>query len=210
MPKDSAPPSIARAVWFAAVLSLLVTAIRLWGEQEGWAPAIFSPQPGGGMSPLGIAWLVIPFGFVFGRRLAANGHRPVSTKKALLYPLLAFALTIGVFAASFQLDIEWRPRAIVTNVASVLIGLLAFAAWRRCWFVLAFYGVLARLPVIVVQYVSVERGWNNHFAKGPPNFDPADALFLLTIAQSTFWPFAFTTIVGGFFAALGALTVRRG
>lgn len=209
MPKDSAPPSIARAVFFAAFLSLLVTAVRLWGEQEGWAPAVFSTEPGGGMSPLGISWLVIPFGFVFGRRLAANGHRPVSTKKALLYPLLAFALTIGVFAASFQIDMAWRTRAIASNTTVALLGLLVFIAWRRCWFVLAFYGVLARIPVIVAQYVSVERGWNNHFAKGPPKSDPADVLFLLTLAQSTFWPFAFTTMVGGFFAALGALTVRR-
>ncbi|MFY9344633.1 MAG: hypothetical protein WAT39_19225 [Planctomycetota bacterium] len=201
--------SISGAVFIAALISLVVTLVRLLGEQQKWAPALFGTSSGGGGAILGITWLVLPFGFWFGRRLAQNGHRPASTGKSLLLPLLGFGLAIGVGMTVFNLDLSWHTRAWCMNIGTALAGLLAFVAWRRCWFVCAFYGVLARVPVIVVQYVSLEKGWDNHFAKGPPGSDPADLLFLLTLAQAVFWPFAFTTLVGGFFAALGALTVKK-
>lgn len=70
-------------------------------------------------------------------------------------------------------------------------------------------GVLARVPVILVQYESIRRGWDSHYAKLPPDANPDDALFVLTMAQSVVWPFGWTVIVGGIAAALDAATVRR-
>jgi hypothetical protein len=208
-PEVSQPPSIRRAVLVAALISLLVTAIRLYGEQHDWNAFLFNKAPGGGGSPLGITWLTIPFGFWFGRRLAQNRNLPRSTGKALLFPLLGVALAFGVFKAVPLVIDDLRQSFVVTSILVALCGLFTFAAWRRAWFVLVCFGILARIPVILVQYESLRRGWNNHFASLPPTVPPEDALFVLTMAQCTFWPLAFTPLVGGLFAALGALTVRR-
>jgi hypothetical protein len=208
MPDAASPPSVTRAVLLAAIVSLLVTALRLYGEQQNWAPTVFAKEPGGS-SWFGITLLVLPFGFWFGRRLAHNGHRPASTGKALLLPVAGIAAIGGLGYLLMQTTESWTVRAYGFNTLAVLAGLATFVAWRRAWFVLAFYGVLARLPVVLVQYESIQRGWDNHFAKGPPGSDPNDALFLLTLAQCAMWPFGWTVLVGGFCAAIGAATVRK-
>ena len=38
---------------------------------------------------------------------------------------------------------------------------------------------------------------------------PESLMYGLTMAQCGFWPFGFTVLVGGVFAILGALTVKR-
>ena len=202
-------PSVRKVVLAAAGISLAITLLRFFGEREAWNPQFFSRQPGGGGALLGITWLVLPFGFWFGRCLAKNGQRPSTTGKALLLHVIGIAIVAAVFFASFKVTDDWRLRGYISNAGAVAAGLLALVAWRSAWFTLVGYGLLARIPVIVVQYLSVTNGWDNHFAKGPPGSDPADVLFLLTMAQSFFWPFGFTTLVGGVFAILGAATVRR-
>ncbi len=204
-----APRSIAKAVLVSAVIALAVNLVRLYGELASWDPFWFNREAGGGGSPLGISWLVIPFGFWFGRRLAQNGHRPASATRALLFPLLGIALMVGVFVGAFQLVGEWRHRAIVMNVGAFCCGLFAFAGWKRAYFVNLTAGLLARIPVAVIQFLAIERAWDVHFAKGPPGAPAHDVPFLLTLAQAVLWPFGFTVLVGGLFAALGALTVRR-
>lgn len=130
-------PSIVMAVLIAAFLTLLVTALRLLGEQRGWSPAIWNREPGGGGSPLGISWLVLPFGFWFGRLLAKNGHRPAATGKALLFPILAMVAVVGAVALIAKVGVDWITRAYLVSVIGFAVGLSVFAAWRRAWFVLA-------------------------------------------------------------------------
>jgi hypothetical protein len=201
--------SVTAAVLMAALLSLAINAVRLYGERHGWAPAVFSTEPGGGNSPLSISFLVLPLGFWFGRRLAQNGHRPVHLGKALLFTLLGFGIVIGGGFLAFQMTDDWLYRSYAFNTLGVLAGLLVFVAWRRAWVTLVAYGLLARIPVAAIQFQAVERGWDVHFAKGPPGSNPDDALQMLTLAQLLVWPFGFTVLVGGLFAALGAATVRR-
>jgi hypothetical protein len=76
-------------------------------------------------------------------------------------------------------------------------------------FVNVLAGILARIPVTIIQNMSVEQNLDVHFAKGPPGSDPADAHFLLTLTQTSLWPFGFTALLGGLFAVLGSWTVRR-
>lgn len=202
-------PSVRSAVLTAAAISCAITMLRFFGERQGWDPQYFSRQPGGGGALVGITWLVLPFGFWFGRRLAKSGQRPAATGRALLLHVVGIAIVAGAFVASFKITDDWRFRGYFNNALAVAAGMLALLAWRSAWFTLVCYGVLARIPVIVVQYFSVTNGWDNHFAKGPPGSNAADVLFLLTMAQSFFWPFAFTPLVGGIFAILGAASVRR-
>jgi hypothetical protein len=206
---DSHAPGLRRAVWIAALLSFAVTVVRLAGENLGWAPSLFDVRPGGGLSPLGITWLVPLFGFWFGRRLARAGSAPASTWRALSLHLLGIGLIVAVFVLVFRAVDDWRMRSVLVNAGTFACGLLALFAWPKCWRVLVCYGLLARAPVMLAQVLSVRLGWSNHFAKGPPGSDPDDALFLLTLAQCVFWPFPFTVLVGGAFATIGAVTARR-
>ncbi|MDO8349132.1 MAG: hypothetical protein Q7T30_02770 [Planctomycetota bacterium] len=214
------PRSILHAVLIAAALSLAVNLVRLYGELQKWAPAVFNTEGGGGGSPLGISWLVIVFGFWFGRRLAQNGHRPASTGKSLLLCLAGVGVMVGAAYVAFTFigppgvdavltDDEWRLRSLVFNGGAAAGGLLLLAGWARAWFVLVFYGLLARVPVIVIQFIAIENQWDTHFSKGPPGMQASVLPFALTIAQAVLWPFGFTVLVGGLFATLGAWSVRR-
>ncbi|MBL8752885.1 MAG: hypothetical protein JNK15_06245 [Planctomycetes bacterium] len=201
--------SVLGAVLIAAVVSLAITALRLYGEVQKWAPEVFRTDPGSPNAWFGITFLVIPFGFWFGRRLAANGHRPAHVGKTMLFAIVGMAVVAGVMYVVINHLKDWTVRAYLMNGGAVAAGLFLFAAWRRAWLTLVAYGLLARIPVVAAQYFSIQNGWDTHFAKGPPESNPADALFLLTMAQSFFWPFGFTVLVGGLFAAIGAATVRR-
>lgn len=197
-------------VLVAGLLTLAVSALRLYGERHDWDPTWFAKAAGGGGGLMGIAFLVPVFGFWFGRRLASGGNRPAHAGKAALWCLLGFGLVFGVFAFVQRVLTEPMQQVWVMGIATPLVGLCALKAWRSAWFVCVLYGFLARLPVVAIQHQAIASGWDVHYAKGPPNV-PADVVeVMLTVAQLTFWPLAFTPIVGGLFAALGAMTVRRG
>jgi hypothetical protein len=125
----SSPSSgVGKAILIAAILSLLVTAVRLYGELEGWNPTIWNREPGGGGSPLGVSWLMLPFGFWFGRRLAKGGSRPGPTGKALLLHVVGIGLVVGVFALAINFLSDWHQRAYLINGGAVACGLLALFA----------------------------------------------------------------------------------
>ena len=145
---EASQSPVARAVWTAAAVSLLVTLVRLLGELQHWHPAVFGTGAGGDNSPLGITWLVLPFGFWFGRALAKNGSRPASLGKTALFCLLGIGLTVGVFALAVTQIADWQLRMLVLGGGTAACGLIALIAWPRMWMTLVAYGFLARLPVL--------------------------------------------------------------
>ena len=212
------PSGVYGAVAIAAVLSLVVNGLRLYGELNHWETVVlgknlFSTAAVGGGSLLGLTVLVPICGFWFGRRLAKNGARPQATGKSLLLHLLGIALAggIGFVAMGTDLIDGWRMKGLVAFVGASVSGLLALKAWPRAYFVNLLYGLLARAPVVLIQFVAIRKGWDTHFSKALPMVptDPDSLLFALTLAQSTLWPFGFTVLVGGLFAAIGAATVRH-
>ena len=209
-PMTAAPRrSVFLAILVAAGIALAVNVVRFHGEKSHWAPAIFNTEFGGGWSPLSITWLVLVFGFWFGRTMALNGHRPASIGRALLLHLVGAGLLIGVYAAAFNFVGEWRTRGFLFSVGAVACGTLAFIAWKRAYLVNLAAALLARIPVIVIQYLAIEGGMDVHFAKAWPGSPPEHAMFLLTLSQLVMCPFGFSVLAGGFFAILGAATVRR-
>lgn len=204
----------------AAILSLLVNGLRLYGELCEWdvgflGKNLFSTEAGGGGSALGITWLVPVFGFWFGRRLARGGHAPAnSTGKTVLWHVLGLALAGGLMGAILggKLIEDWETAGYVTFGGGVLFGLFALKAWPRAYLVNLLYGLLARAPVVLIQFVAIKKGWNTHFSKAHPSIpnDPDSTLLALTLAQTTFWPLTFTVLTGGIFATLGAATVKKG
>ena len=49
--------SVGQLVLVPSLLTLAVTALRLYGELQGWSPSLFSREAGGGGSLIGIVWL---------------------------------------------------------------------------------------------------------------------------------------------------------
>ncbi len=204
---------------FAAVLAAIVSGVRLLGELEGWnhpflGKNLFSVEAGGGGSMFGVATLVPIFGFWFGRRLAAGGRGPKAIGKSLLLHVLGIALCGGVMYVTMTGEFlgDWKQRGLAMCIGTSVVGLLALVAWPAGWTTNAFFGVLSRAPIVLIQYIAVAKGWDTHYSKAHPSIpkDPDSVLFALTLAQATLWPLAFTTLVGGLFATIGAATVRKG
>ncbi len=204
-------------ILIAAFLTLIVVVVRLVGELNGWDPQFFSPAAGGGGALVGITWLVPVFGFWFGRRLAKNGHRPRSIAGTIGACVLGFALVAGLFYVAFATEMvagkeDWGRKAMIAFPGAAVAGLVLAIAWGRAWLTLAIYGILARIPVLAIQYLAFEKDWKTHFnavGKDGPK-DPETLNRVLLYAEGLFWPFGFTVLVGGLFAALGAATVRKG
>ncbi|MCR9245736.1 MAG: hypothetical protein NXI31_11955 [bacterium] len=218
MTKAGPRSSLFRAILIAAFVTLVISLVRLYGELQEWNPTVFGRAAGGGFALLGITWLVLPFGFWFGRRLAQNGSRPKSTARAILLPLGGMVLIVVGFivgnviwpdepVGSRSAD-GWLSLGVLANGTAVIAGLATLIAYPRAWFVLMVYGFLARIPVIVIQYFALVNGWDVHFAKLPPGMPEDNALFALTLAQCLLWPLGFTPIIGGICAAIGAATVK--
>ncbi len=213
---DAQKSGILGPILVAATMSLFVVLVRLYGEVNSWTPKIFSTEGGGGGSWLGITWLVPLVGFWFGRRLAKNGSRPASTGGAIAWIVAGMLLTGGLAYACFGTELiaptgDWRTKGMIAFPGAAVCGLAALRAWPKSYLALAAYGALARIPVLVAQFSAEHYGWHTHFnsgGKGGPT-DHDTVILMLTLAESLLWPFAFTTLVGGIFAALGAATVRR-
>lgn len=200
--------SIVSAILVAAAIALVVSVLRFHGEQNRWSPVLFDTEPGGGWSPLSITWLVLVFGFWFGRSMALNGNRPAGIGRALKLHLVGAVLLLALVAGTFAVVTDWRTRSVVVNAGAAACGLLAFAGWRRAYLANLGAAVLARVPVMVIQYLAIEGAMDVHFAKGPTGCPPADVMVVSMTAQAVMWPLGYSVLVGGFFAVLGAATVR--
>ncbi|MBL8735003.1 MAG: hypothetical protein JNL12_01120 [Planctomycetes bacterium] len=195
----------------AAALTLVVTLLRLVGERQGWDPNWFSTEPGSPLNPFGIVWLVPVFGFLLGRRLAAAGKPPFVA--SFFVPAFGFVAMVGagVFVLHHFDGDELKAAMQWLWIGSPCLALLALFAWPRAFFATLAYGLMARVPVALVQYFDVEHGWQTHYGKVHPKLvgmDAASRHLFLAMAQATQW-LPFTILAGTACAALGAATVRR-
>ena len=132
-------------------------------------------------------------------------------KKALGWAALGFV----VFAALGFGSLALFPSPVVQ------IGVLAFMSWvailvarpgwPALWRVLLAYGFAARLPVLVVMFLSIFGGWDTHYAKPRPDF-PAmghGGIFFWTalLPQLSIW--ICLTVVGGLLFGTLAVAIRR-
>ncbi len=210
---DKSSRGIGSAVLLAGILTLGVTVLRLVGELQDWSPALFSKEAGGGGALVGIGWLPIVVGLWFGRRLVQEGHEPPSTLRAVLVALAGALAMMGsiVYVATNTPDDQLMDRMGVFMACCPLFLLVALFGWGRAAIAGLVYGILARVPVVVVQYVAIANAWGTHYEKVNPALGELDAASrgqALMMAQLLFWV-PFTTLLVVFFAALGALTVRK-
>jgi hypothetical protein len=214
---DNRPPAMGKLLLFAGGVTLAVTLLRLYGELNHWDPRYFGNDGRGGGAIVGISWLIGVFGFWFGARLARGGAAPARRGRTLLLHVIAIALVVGAIlfnskvmqpdAATFD---GLRSRVVFMAIASGVATLIAIAAWPRLGFINLAYGLLARVPVVVVTYIACDRQWGTHYeVLGQPNLavEPAAKLFWLSFVQLTLWPAA-TVLLGGLAGSLAALLFR--
>jgi hypothetical protein len=204
--------SLRKPLTVAAVVTLAVTLVRLGGELAQGSSALFNRQPGGPFALVGIVWLIPVFGVLFGLRLAAGGDGPPSVWGALGWAGLAFAVNIGLFVVAIR---TW-PRSPLAQLAIFGVGswiaiAIAWRGWPALWRALLAYGLLARVPVVVIMFFAIFLGWDSHYAKPRPDFPPMGhlGLFLWTavLPQATLW--IYLTVVGGILFGAAAVGVRR-
>jgi hypothetical protein len=205
---------IGKLILVPAVITLAVTLLRLIGELQGWSPALFSREAGGGGALVGIAWLVPVFGAYFGWKLTRAGSGPGGLGRALGLTLLALALVpaLGFLASKAGI----APQSFTTfgifvagSIAAFILGLRAWPALGRTLFS---YGLAARIPVVLVMLAAMLGNWGTHYDVAPPDFPAMSALakwFLIgLVPQLTIW-IAYTVVVGALFGIAAAAVARR-
>ena len=203
---------IAPMLCVAALLTLVVTVVRVVGEYHTWDPSWFSSEAGSPFNPFGIVWLVPVFGFLFGRRLSRSRGTPRFVT-GFFVPMFGFFAIMA--AAVFVGRLEGREMYdALTYVfyAGPVLSLLALFAWPRAFVAMLGYAIVVRVPVMLVQYLDVQNGWQTHYGRvhealGELGAD--DRIWLLTLAQAGFW-IPFTVTLGSAFAAIGAAMPRKG
>lgn len=208
------PGEVRSLVLVPALVTLAVTLLRLTGELLHWSERFFSRAAGGAAALVGIVWLVPVFGILFGLRLAREGHPPARTGRAILLGIL------GVVAipllATMLLRVGLPPVAQVLGFCFgyAVVAFFVAKAWPALAKTLLAYGLLVRIPVIVIMLIAILANWGTHYELGRPDLPalepPLLKWFVIGLApQLGFWV-SFTVIVGMLFGAIAhAIASRR-
>lgn len=196
-----------------AVITLAVTILRLTGELNGWSPALFNPEAGGGGAIVGITWLVPIFGVYFALKLARSGSAPESAGRALAYAAGGLAAAAAVIVGGSLLVGENYPVAILIPVAGSIAGMvIACRGWCALGRILFYYALAARIPVILITLPAVLGNWGTHYDAAPPGFPEMSAMGKFfwsgVVPQLTLWV-AYTMIVGALFGGIALIVTRR-
>ena len=197
-----------------AIITLVVTLLRLAGERLGWSKALFNPAAGGGMALVGIAWLVPIFGIYFALKLAKRGEGPSNPWRALGMGVLGIVITIALGFAANALHFGLRKQLLVFAVASAIAVGVAFQAWPALGRALLAYGFAARIPVALVMLVAIFGNWGTHYDVAPPGGEYVNQMapivkwfWIGLLPQMTGW-IMFTMVLGLIFGALAVGLVK--
>ena len=197
-----------RLILVPAIITLVVTLLRLTGELQGWSPRLFSPEPGGGGALFGI-WLLVPvFGVYFALKLARAGQAPQSGWRVALRAIISLAVIAGIIALT--LSVVSNPIVLIPILGVLALGAAVFLmrkTWPALYSTLVSYGLAARIPVVVIMFFAIMGNWGTHYDSPSPNFPETGPFveWLLTglVPQLTFW-IAFTIIIGMLFGGVAA------
>jgi hypothetical protein len=205
-----------RLILVPAVITLVVTLLRLVGELQNWSSSLFNRDAGGGGAVVGIVWLVPIFGIYFALRLARGGAGPGKLLRAFGLVIVAMVVlpASGAAAGAASLDPFGIPTLFVFGVASVVAIVVAFVAWPELGRVLIAYGLAARIPVAIVMLIAIFANWGTHYDVPPtpdfPEMAPLVKWFWIGfLPQMTVW-IAFTVVVGMLFGLIAVAIVHRG
>ena len=214
MPDSSnGPGSVKDMILVPAVITLAVTILRLVGELNGWSPALFNSEAGGGGAIVGITWLVPVFGIYFALKLARSGNAPASAGRVLAYSAAGLAAAVAIIVGGGQLVGENYPVAMLVPAAAGIVGMtISCRGWCALGRILFYYALAARIPVILITLPAVLGSWGTHYDATPPGFPEMGVLGKFfwsgVVPQLTIWV-AYTMVVGALFGGIALLVTGR-
>jgi len=192
-------PSIKELILVPSLITLAITVLRLVGELQNWAPALFNKAAGGGGALVGISWLILVFGALFGWRLTRAGQGVASPLKV---SGIAFVVALVVGFAAFGIGQVAGQNGFF---GSFILGAIAAIAltknlWPELWRALLAYAFAARIPVALLMLVAILGNWGTHYDVPPPGFPDTYSPFVKwvligLIPQLTLW--IYMTVIGG-------------
>jgi hypothetical protein len=160
----------------------VVTLLRLGGERLGWSAAWFSRETGGLVPSrfgwvIGITWLALPFGIWLALRLVGRDEPPASARRAFGFALVGAIAFVALLRIVPRLGLGFPAVLLGSWAASVAGAALAWHGWPRLGLRLLVYGLLSRLPVVVVMFLALRGRWGTHY----------DYVDSPTVRQLPFW-----------------------
>jgi hypothetical protein len=209
---SSARQSIKQLILVPAIITLVVTLLRLLGELCHWSTAWFTTDMG--PSIVAIVWLAPLFGVYFALRLAARGEGPASPWRAILFAMLGVAVVIAAFfvAPALHLNASFCTRLIAIWSILALGTLATLAGWPTLFKTMLAYAYSARVPVAILMFFAIRGGWGTHYDAAPSDMPAGMALlpkylWLGFFPQLIFWV-GFTTVSGMLFGSVAAALAR--
>lgn len=204
--------SISGLIMVPAVITLLVTILRLYGELQNWPRPWFSTAAGGAGAVVGISWLPFIFGPYFAWKLAGASDGPASYGKAIG---LAFGGLVVMVLGGFILFKGFALSELVAILGFVVILVGAFVAragWPSLGNTLLAYAFAARIPVLIVMFIAMRAGWTTHYSAIDPRL--AQAPFWKQFVDEALLPqmflwIAYTVVVGAIFGSVVAAIFAR-
>jgi hypothetical protein len=205
---------LGKLIWWPALITLAITALRVTGERLGWSKALFDPAAGGGAALVGISWLPPVFGVYFAWTLVRRGLEPASAWRAAGFAALALLVNVAGVALVFALKLGQLAAIAALAVFAALSIPVAFAGWRELARVLLAYALAARIPVALLMLVAIYGAWGTHYDVAPPRGLYVDAmhpfvkwLWIGLLPQLTVW-ISFTVVMGMLFATLAVALLK--
>jgi hypothetical protein len=205
--------STSKLIFIPSIITLAVTLLRLIGELRQWNEVFFRRSFGGGGAIVGIAWLAIIFPIYFALKLRKAGQGFQGAGKAIGLAVLSLVVFVaGTFLAlggggAFKLT----PKVVAGMLVIVAGVYIMRMAWPAYWNVLLIYALAARIPVIIVYYLTIQGSWNTHYDAAPPNVTFPDLtskfVSLGLVPQIFFW-IPFTIIVCGLIGTIVAAIAK--
>jgi hypothetical protein len=199
-----------------ALISLVVTLLRLLGELLHWSERWFTTRtlgvvPAGLTRVFGITWLALPFGAYFAWRLAQAGYGPASRTRAVLCAVLGIVI---IFAGVFlRPPLPFPQILLFIWLTMVIAAAVQLAGWPEFVRVILVYGLAARIPVVAVMFLAMLGDWGTHYdyVGMPPQFSMPfwpRFLWLAFFPQLIFWV-GYTIVAGALAGSIVAAVLGR-
>ena len=208
------PPKkfINRLIMYPAIITLVITLLRLTGELLRWPAPLFSTAEGGGFAIIGISWLPIIFGPYFAVKLFDRNLKPSGFGKTIILAIAGFLLMGFGATVAFTSSIQFRLNILVGLLLIAGGAALQYIPWRELAQTLIAYAFLARVPVVIVMFFAMRGNWQTHYSAVPKGFEQLafwpKFMYLAVAPQLVMWV-VYTMTLGALCGGIYAAIVRR-
>lgn len=203
---------ITRLIMYPAIITLLITLLRLAGELLHGPAILFSRAEGGGFAIVGITWLPFIFGPYFAVKLFDRNLKPSSFVKTIIFAIVGFVILFVGGTMAFPTEKSFTGHIPVGLLIIVVAAALQYFAWRELAQTLIAYAYLARIPVAIVMFFAMLGHWGTHYDAVLPGMEQlpflTKYLYLAIAPQLILW-IAFTMVIGALFGGIYCAIFRR-